>query len=253
MKWVGALIPVLAIGLLLSARSADAAAEAVDEQAADWVSRFAFSPPAVGTEGLCPPSGDGLARFTVRPAAVGRQLVRISLPFAPGTYPAGLGLAVRADGQEITPDVRVLTYHPGRPRFVRRAIVTFPFSFSDSAARSFGVTLRACPADRAGQATRPGGFEERFGGLTLKLGEASLEIGGPNGEVWRAELIAPGRQWSVSPVVEVVERGEHYLWVRLLVPDAVWPRIVELRADSLGTVALRASVQRLESGDGYAP
>jgi len=253
MKWLGGLFAVLAVGLVLSARHADAAAEGVDHQAADWVSRFGFSPPTAGTEGLCPPGGAGLPTFTVVPAAVGRQLVRISLPFAPGTYPADLGLVVRADGQQIAPDVRVLTYHPGRPRFVRRAIVTFLFSFPDSAARSFETALTTCPAGRVGPSTRPGGLEEHIGGLTLKLGEASLEVGGPNGAAWRAELIAPARQWSVAPTVEVIERGEHYLWVRLLVPDALWPRIVELRADGLGTVALRASVQRLESGDGYAP
>src|SRR3954447_5721837 len=51
--------------------------------------------------------------FTVTPAAAGRQLVRLSLPFPPGVVSEGQGLVV-SDGQhETAAAVRVLTWHPG--------------------------------------------------------------------------------------------------------------------------------------------
>jgi dienelactone hydrolase len=54
-------------------------------------------------------------------------------------------------------------------------------------------------------------------------------------------------------LTEIIEHGRYYLWVRLLVADPTWPRIIERRADSLGTVAARVHLERLASGDGTTP
>src|SRR4051794_41285190 len=51
--------------------------------------------------------------FTVKPAAAGRQVVRVSLPFPPGVLPAGDGLAVSDGHREIATALRVLTPRPG--------------------------------------------------------------------------------------------------------------------------------------------
>ncbi|MHC4797891.1 MAG: alpha/beta hydrolase family protein, partial [Planctomycetota bacterium] len=70
---------------------------------------------------------------------------------------------------------------------------------------------------------------------------------------WRAQPIVPARQPSLPATVEIIEQGQHYLWLRMLVPDHRWPRILELRADSLGTVAGRVHLQSFLPGDARAP
>jgi len=238
---------------LLTVASLAAAAATKPGPEQEWLAHFAFQPLEASAEGVCAPSGAELPRFSVKPAAVGRQMVRVSLPFAPGTFPAELGLAVRADGKEIAPDVRHLTYHPGKPRSVRRAILTFPFEFPDTSEREFRVMLRpAAPAEPA--SPKPAKeFSGQVGEFAIRVDSESVEISRDGKTLWQAEPIAPERTSRTAPNVEVVERGKHYLWMRLLAPDEKWPRIIEVRADSLGTVAVKAHLQRLEAGDAYAP
>ena len=221
--------------------------------AADWVKRFGFVPPSASTGGVCAPSGDALPAFTVTPAAAGRQLVRGSIPFAAGTFPAQLGLAVRCGDQELVPDVRPLTFHPGRPASVRRAIVTFPFDFPDTASGEFTLVLRPGKHVDLPKPTTNDAFATRIGSVELRLTDTAVEVKPDGEEPWRFELIAPARTWNITPTVEVIEQGEHHLWARMLIPDADWPRIIEVRADSLGTVAARLHLQHLAEGDERAP
>jgi len=250
---------LLVAALLLCDLSWAADAASVHEDAAGWVEQFRFAPPTAETEGLSEAIGGELPAFAVKPFAAGLQLVRVSLPFAPGAFPLDLGLVVEgAKGDKIVPDVRVLTCHPGRPASVRRAILTFVYDFEDTTERTFSLGLQANnTATVAAREAVPLQIQERYevaiGEMTLRVGEGDIDVQRDGKSFWQAELISPGRSWSVPPTVEVLECGEHYLWVRLLVPDETWPRIVEVRADSLGTVAVQAHLQRLERGDGTAP
>lgn len=245
--WIG-----LSIMLLVSA-CLPAAAQSANGGTADWIARFAFVPPVASESGVCPRGSVELPTFTVKPAARGKQLVRVSLPFAPRAFPVGSGLVVRAGGAEIVPDVRSLTYHPGKPASVRRAMVTFVYDFPDLKERQFTLALKAGVSATAPTAERARSFKAHIGDIDLELTGSAVSAQRAGKELWRAELIAPQRTSTADPKTETIERGPNYTWVRLLVPDAAWPRIIEVRADSLGTVAVRAHLQRLETGDGYAP
>jgi len=240
----------LLLTFVLAARAFAQPAADQKIEAADWVSRFAFAPPQAATEGVCVPSGLGLPSFAVTPSADGKQLVRVSLPFAPGVFPADLGLEVSDGDEMIVPDVRPLTYHPGRPAFVRRAILTFVYDFPDTQSRQFYLTLGQRQPGPLPAMDNAEGRRWRVGDLDLLVTEDGLTIRRQEQVLWQATFIAPRREWSVTPTTEVIEQGGHYLWLRLLVPDVHWPRVIEVRADSLGTVAVRGHLQRLLKMDG---
>lgn len=241
------LLFTLSLGVSAAPRAGD------QEQAADWVARFAFIPPTVDAKGLCSQGDRELPRFAVLPSDSGRQLVRVALPFSQRAFPAELGLVVQANGEEIIPDVRSLTHHSGQPASVRRAIITFPYDFPDKNEREFHLALKPREAADSKKTPSSGDFTGRIGDIELHVTASSVEVMREDKETWHADLIAPPRKWTVAPTVEIIEQGQHYLWVRLLVPDAVWPRIIEVRADSLGTLAVRAHLQRLEEKDGHTP
>lgn len=183
--------------------------------------------------------------FTVKPAAAGRQLVRVSLPFPPGVLPAGDGLTVSDGHDEVAAAVRVLTRHPGsgeEHRSARRALVTFPHTFADREPVSF--VARAAPGGAA-----PGGplpVEVQVDGSTVTIAYR----GGPT---LTAHLLAPGRMSDEAPAIETVESNAFYLWRRVRLPGGPWPRVIEVRADALGGVVLVAHLQRNLPGDAYAP
>ena len=245
----GLLVLIVVVGGTCPGAAGAADADPVS-QAATWVGRFAFQPPQASAEGVCVPQAGGLPTFVVTPKATGQQLVRASLPFAPGTFPADASLSVVVDGHEIAPDVQVLTCHPGRPRCVRRAIVTFVYAFADAGPRTFSLALKPGQLPSSAPTSRPGAFEARVGQMDIKVNADSVEMTRGGKVAWRAELVAPRRSWSIEPTSEVIAAGANYLWARLLVPDERWPRIIEVRADVLGTVAIRAHVQRMEPTTG---
>ena len=58
------------------------------------------------------------------------------------------------------------------------------------------------------------------------------------------EILQTGKRMTGVKLTsgEIIEAGDHYLWVRVFVPDGEWPRIIELRADALTSmIARRAS------------
>jgi len=219
---------------------------------ARWLSRFSFVPPAANHAGKCARSDLGLPRFTVTQSTKGEQIVRVSLPFPCGSFPSGKGLVVRRGTARIVPDVRVLTLHPGTPKMVRRAILTFPFRFASAKDHDFRLELSANAPDAAPASPAGGRFAGRIGSTDIRVEPDTVTIK-RGGVSWVATLVAPDRYSQPTAKVEVIERGSHYLWVRLLIPDSVWPRIIEVRADSLGSVAVRAHLQRHDGKDGSAP
>jgi len=213
----------------------------------DWVGKFGDYQPSAVSSGVCAKSRVGLPKFSVTPAALGKQIVRVSLPFPARALPEDSGVVVRSGKSEIVPDLRILTYHPGKPRCVRRAIVTFVFEFTNMKSRQFVLALTP------GKVNKAVGTDTRIGDLTIHITDSSVQVIRSYKELWNAELIAPPLKSTSTPVLETVEHGRNYLWLKLLVPDETWPRIIEVRADSLGTVAVKAHIQRLEAEDGYAP
>ncbi len=183
--------------------------------------------------------------FQVKPAAVGRQLVRLSLPFPPGVLPEERGLVVSDEHHEIAAAVRVLTWHPEADpskRSARRALVTFPYSFTDRKPVSFlaGAT--------SGPAARGDGLA-----VEIRVDGSVVTIAYRGGPTLTARLLAPDRVSDVAPTTETVESNAFFLWRRVRLTDARWPRVIEIRADALGGVTLIAHLQRNITGDAYAP
>ena len=217
-----------------------------DFDAPGWIERFQHAPPKAHDGGLAPVVSTELPEFTVTPASPGEHMVRVSLPFAPGALADGAGIEVIAGDESIPAGLRVLTHHPGKPRWARRAMVTFPYTFDDDRSQTFRLKAVEAPPNETDSALR-------VGPLTLTLDPHGVTAVWNNGESWRAGVIAPELTGGHEFHVEVIERNPHYLWARLLAPDPEWPRIIEVRADSLGAVAAQAHVQRREAGDAYAP
>jgi dienelactone hydrolase len=156
-------------------------------------------------------------------------------------------LRVHSDDESIEPGVRALTFHPGTPVTVRRALVTFPYDFTDRTEHVFTLSLHnTAPVAQADT------FPLNLGGTAIDVTGEGLQIKRGDSE-WRAALIAPEPAGQTQPRIETVEWNAHYRWVRLLYPDETWPRIVEIRLDALGTVVVQSHLQRLESGDATVP
>ena len=186
-------------------------------------------------------------KFTVTPAARGRQLVRLSLPFPTGLLPEGQGLSVSDGHHQIVAAVRVLTWHPsdGRAaRSARRALVTFPYVFTNGDPLLFVAEpwLMAAGATHIKQPP-----------VEVKFAGSSVSIAYRDGPSLTARLLAPARVSEIPPTVETVESNAFFLWQRIRLDDAHWPRVIEIRTDALGGVALVAHLQRTLPGNAYAP
>ncbi|HOE12518.1 MAG TPA: alpha/beta hydrolase family protein [bacterium] len=222
-----------------------------------WITRYRFAEIPRGTATVVSAHAS-LPDFAVIPAATGIQLVRVSMVFPPGAFHSDLTVRIPSERGDISPDVRVLTFHPGTPKYVRRAILTFLYEFETRESVSFQPTLSVPGPDcvQTGEAIEPG----EDGAIEISCGKSLLRVHGgkitgvsEDGSEWTAELLAPACSWPEQPVVETVERGRNYTWIRIFIPDPQWPRILEIRMDSLGSVAVIAHLQRMAEQDGFAP
>lgn len=233
---------------------------------AAWINAFLLHPPQATEKGAIPEATTKVwPRFTVTPVAPGTQIVRVALPFPPGTMIEGDGIRIVRDpdasggGEELKPgpDVRVLTLHPGTPRYLRRALVTFVYEFPDTTPTIFKAEGESLRFGRGVSLKEPvrwtGEYRGAIGETRLYATNDYVRISRRGELLCEATLAAPPRADASVPVVEVLEDGRSFLWLRLLEVDTQWPRIIEIRADRLGTVAIRAHVQRLMPEDGYAP
>ncbi|MDP3071028.1 MAG: hypothetical protein Q8N18_12110 [Opitutaceae bacterium] len=196
-----------------------------------------------GVSRAADPRGDN--SFTVTPAVTGEQLVRTSLPLPRGLLSDGQTLNVTDGKRNFAAAVRPLSWHPvtnGESKSVRRALVTFPFSFSTPSPVIFSV--RAVAAERTPPRALP---------VTAALREETVALTWKNGERVELILLAPARTSTAAPRLEVVEDNDSYRWQRWHFPDPQWPRIIELRSDALGGVVLVAHLQRNLPEDGRAP
>lgn len=245
----------------------------------DWIRDFQFDPAdpcgASVASGVSRGTVGALPSIEVAPARVGRALVRASVPFAPAALPEGLGIEARVEAggsgdavaASVIADVRPLTFHPGTPRSVRRAFVTFVHDFADLAPRRVELSLAEARSDHdtalyaagargevvALEADSEGAVERAWNGRRARLSaEGASLLSSDGAPIWTARAIGPG----ASPTAlrgEVIEASDSYLWMRLLADDPAWPRIVELRLDALGRARLEIAWQRIGDGDATAP
>jgi hypothetical protein len=181
----------------------------------------------------------------VTPAATAQQLVRISLPLPKNFVHDGQTLEASNGRQRIPVGFRALTWHPtsgGERRSVRRALVTFPWSFRDRRAVSFDFRPVMEAAGAATTFPSPVTVEKEL-----------VTISYPNGPTVRARLVAPARADAGEWKCETIESNAFYLWQRFHLPDPQWPRVVEVRVDALGGVMVQAHLRRDLAGDGRAP
>ena len=218
-----------------------------------WLSRFSMREPLVASSGVQRAVSSDLPSFEVSSPLPGKHLVRVSLPFAPGVLSAELGLSVHCGDRTVTPDVRILTRHPGKPASVRRAMITFPFDFDNTKPKRFMLTLaEASPAIASPLKPVEGGTQFSLGSVNVTVRDDTIALVVGNA-TWNAKLLAPARAESVQLKAEVVEWGQYYGWIRVLEADTAWPRILEVKIDALGVVAVQGHVQRLGAGDATAP
>lgn len=135
-------------------------------------------------------------------------------------------------------------------------MITFPYHFSDTTPHTFALALTDAklPDSLLKETTQ---IDD---GVLLLTTQGDIFVSGyevtfsnTGGTLWSASLVAPELVATSAPHLDIVEQGAHYLWVRLLVPDSTWPRIMELQMDSVGGIAVRAHVQRLLPGNDTAP
>jgi len=192
-------------------------------------------------------------KMSVTPVVIGKQLVRVSLPFPKYALLEGQTLLV-SDGQhEQVAALRQLTCHPvvdGEPKSVRRGIVTFPHTFPNEGAVQF--TLQ--PTQLASESVPSLPVDIKFALKSAQIvDDETVTISYHDGLNLKVRLLAPPRTSSATPQVEVVESNSNFLWQRVHQPDSQWTRIIEVRADVLGGVVVIAHLQRNESGDGHVP
>ena len=167
-----------------------------------------------------------------------------------------LGLMAKCNGNSMPADLRILTRHSGQPASVRRGMVTFSFDFERPEPHVFTLSLDS-DAERGelliDSSESAAGFliKTRLGSIRVAADAVTVEMQG--GASWNAALLAPPGTSENPLELEFVESGAHYLWLRLLASDPVWPRIIEVRLDSSGGVTLWGHVQRLASGNATAP
>lgn len=261
-----------AIGGLLLLVSSSASGICQQSPPTSWLDAYSFQPlrahPAVVAEFV----SDKLPRLRVTPAALGRQIVRASLPLPAGALAEGIQLKAFVEGAAtenaaaIECGTRVLTYHPGKPRWARRALVTFAYDFANHDPIDFTFGRELVPANQQqdlellpnescqqGSEALPSKRKLSIGPVSLIVDCRGVTSRWEGGQDCRADVIAPSPGQESATRLEVVEHNTQYLWVRWLIADEKWPRILDLRADCLGTVILQTHLQRREPGDAYAP
>ncbi len=245
---------VFLIGLFLLAAGGAASSS---EQSKRWIERVSHRAPCSSAAGICAGVIGALPEINAQASLPGKALLRVPVPFSPGALPESLGLEAVRDGVSIPVDLRVLTLHPGMPRSVRQGMLSFVHEFTDTSPTRF--QLRLCSPRNDSEKTivemrqNESGTEFCWGKWKILCSPSSVKMLKEDGQEWDASLIAPPRDGNDGPVAEVIESGTSYAWVRLLVPDARWPRIIELQLDALGHVTVRAQLQRMEKKDGVAP
>lgn len=186
-------------------------------------------------------------------SARGPQLIRISLPCAPGALLAGQGVVAQLPEGPVAADVRVITEYPGAPHCARRAMITVPFNSTTNdltPVRFVSGEPVACESHLR-LTKEPARARIEFPDFSVEVGADALVYRRESREI----QLRPAGLSSASEAarIEVVEDGQYYVWLRLHTTATEGPRILDVRVDSLGTIAASVQIQRAEKGDGFTP
>lgn len=223
------------------------AVDDMERQKELWFQKFQFEQVISGEVSPKYKSNDEEIKFTIKVNNPSRQFIRVSIPFPYGKMKETNKVVLQSQGAEILADCRVLTTYGGGEGFIRRAILSFIDDFQETEKQYFVLSRNQ---ETHEDTNKP-----------LQIGDNRFEYDGKQILVHREKeqpikisLICPEEKTtSLDIKQEIVEYGEHYLWVRWLQWDASYPKIVELRANSVGQFAVRVSLQRWAKEDGYAP
>ncbi len=220
----------------------------IEKQKELWSQKFQFEQVVSGE---IPPkykSSDEEFKFTIKVEKPSRQFIRVSIPFPYGKMKETKKVVLQSHGTEILADCRVVTTHGGGEGFVRRAILSFVDDFNEKSKQY--TVLHSINDDEEKHNDSP----LQIGGNTFAFDGKQLLISQQNEQPLKISLICPDEENSINEMNrEIIEQGNHYLWVRWLQWDTSYPKIVELRANSVGQFAVRVSLQRWAKEDGYAP
>jgi hypothetical protein len=201
--------------------------------------------------------------FTVTPTAAGEQFIRTSLPFPLGllgTHATPQVLAVSSSATQTITSMafRILSLHPTDPQStptVRRGLVSFLHTFPDLSPARF--ELRAAPPDTP--APLPSAVPQSGEPpVSCSLQPDGVQLRWTDGTHLDLTLIAPPLSTQAEatreqPRLEDVENSPLFRWQRFHIPDPHWPRVIEIRIDRQGTVAVSAHLQRVNTNGVFAP
>ncbi len=213
-----------------------------------WFQKFRFEPVVSGEVPPKMEKENKEIKFRIKGPNLCRQFIRVSLPFPYGSVKATQRIVLQSQGVDIPADCRVLTTYGGGEGYVRRAILSFVDDF-ENYEKEYTVI---------GGIQEP--VEEPYKNA-LKMGKSLFKYDGEKIHVSNEDKksliitsICPGGKKEEQEIrEEIIEQGQHYLWVRWLHWDEAYPRIVELRANSEGQFAVRVFLQRWAKEDGYVP
>lgn len=173
----------------------------------------------------------------------GPSLIRFALPLPKGLLREGSTLVADDGKKKIDIAVRPLTWYPAQPgklRSARSAIVTFPYDFGGPTQHRFRF-CRSLAKPNTPVLAAPYTIDQDA--VIVRTGQTVL----------RATPIVPSRTSKSPPTISTIEANRYYLWQRFQFDDEKWPRVIEVRADSTGTVILVAHLQSRGEPYGRAP
>ena len=141
--------------------------------------------------------------FNVTPAAIGKQLVRTSLPLPRGFLTEKKALEITAGKKTMTAGFRPLSWYPvkqGEPKSVRRAMVTFPFNFKDFKPIIFHLNNPDLKSQNLPKLP-----------VSLLVKNNNITVTWKNGTTVNLKLLAPECKSNVTQPMVIVETNEFYL------------------------------------------
>ena len=191
----------------------------------------------------------GDLRVEVVPAAIGKQLVRASVPLPRGFLRDDQTLEVVSGSDSHPVAVRVLGHYPvkgSEQPSVRRAILTWPHEFAS--AIPITVELRLVDKKQQNLSNLPSSVRFLDDHLQIECRAGDGTTPHTLTANWIADL-----NFSSTSRTEIIESNPYFDWRRIHFQDDRRPCIIEVRSDVLGAVVLRIHAQSLEESRYRAP
>ncbi len=184
--------------------------------------------------------------MTVQSPKTGTQMVRVSVPFPEQLFLEGKTLRVIHKEFVIEPEIRMLSFHPGTPKSIRRALITFPFTFHTKEPYQFIIQPNEDETFVHKEITQiyTMDYEDFCGDYHLQIQPTKIIIKEAGQVCWELQPLVPVRQSRAVPLVEIIESHQYVQWVRMIVPDDRYPYILEAKVDALGTFGVKLHLQQ---------